>query len=38
MGKKENETSKSFRLTISLSALNDLNEITDFITYVNEQP
>jgi plasmid stabilization system protein ParE len=38
MGKKENETSKSFRLGISLSALNDLDEITDFITYVNEQP
>jgi plasmid stabilization system protein ParE len=38
MGKKENETPKSFRLSISLSALNDLDEITDFITYVNEQP
>jgi hypothetical protein len=38
MGKKENETPKSFRLSISLPALNDLDEITDFIRYVNGQP
>ena len=38
MGKKEEEVPKSFRLSISLPALNDLDEITDFIAYVNEQP
>jgi hypothetical protein len=38
MGKKENETSKSFRLSISLAALNDFDEITDCIAYVNGQP
>ena len=38
MGKKENEAPKSFRLSISLPALNDLDEITDFIAYVNGQP
>ncbi len=37
MGKKENETPKSFRLSISLAALGDLDEITDFIAYVNRQ-
>lgn len=38
MGKKENETPKPFRLSISLAALNDIDEITDFIAYVNGQP
>lgn len=38
MGKKESETPKPFRLSISLPALNDLDEITDFIAYVNAQP
>ncbi len=38
MGKKENETPKSFRLSISLAALNELDEIIDFIIYVNQQP
>jgi len=38
MGKKEKETSSSFRLSISLSALTDFDGITDFIAYVNEQP
>jgi len=38
MGKKEKETSSSFRLSISLPALNDFDEITDFIAYVNGQP
>ena len=38
MGKKEIETPKSFRLSISLPALNDFDEITDFIAYVNRQP
>lgn len=38
MDKKENETPRSFRLSISLPALNDFDEIIDFITYVNGQP
>src|SRR5690348_9827868 len=38
MGKKEKQTSSSFRLSISLAALNDFDEITDFIAYVNKQP
>src|SRR4051794_30727887 len=38
MGKKEKEARGSFTLSISLAALNDFDEITDFITYVNGQP
>ena len=38
MGKKENEAPKSFRLSISLPALSDIDEITNFIAYVNGQP
>jgi len=38
MDKKEKENSASFRLSILLPALNDIDEITDFIAYVHGEP